>query len=51
MKKLKKDYYIRLRINKIERDSLEKMINETGRRKSDLVREAITFYIQSIHKQ
>ena len=47
MKKLRKDCYIRLRINQQQKDSLEKMVTEIGKSKSDFVRIAITEYIQS----
>ena len=47
MEKLKKEEYVRLRINKQEKERIDKLVDLTCRKKSDLFRDAIYHYIKS----
>jgi predicted DNA-binding protein len=44
---LKRDNYVRLRINSIEKERLFKIEKLTARKRSDIVREAIFRFIKS----
>jgi predicted DNA-binding protein len=44
---LKRDNYVRLRINSIEKERLLKIEKLTARKRSDIVREAIFRFIKS----
>jgi hypothetical protein len=44
---LKRDNYVRLRINSIEKDRLLKIEKLTARKRSDIVREAIFRFIKA----
>ncbi len=46
MKKLKKDEYVRFRVNKLEKERLDKIVTLTCRKRSDLYRDAIFSYIK-----
>ena len=45
MNKLKKDDFVRLRINEVERKRLDALISMTCRKQSDLYREAMYDYL------
>ena len=45
MEKLKKDEYVRLRINKMDKERLDKLVELTCRKRSDLYRDAMYQYI------
>ena len=45
MEKSKKDEYVRLRINKLEKHRIDKLVELTCRKKSDLFRDAMYHYI------
>ena len=47
MKENKREDFIRLRINKTEKDRLQKIENLTARKRSDIVREAVYRYIKA----
>ena len=42
MKKLRKEYFLRVRINEIEKQKLIQIEEKTGRNRSDLVRDAVS---------
>jgi hypothetical protein len=44
---LKRDNYVRLRINSIEKDRLLKIEKLTARKRSDIIREALFRFIKS----
>jgi metal-responsive CopG/Arc/MetJ family transcriptional regulator len=46
MEKLKKDEFVRLRINKVEKSRLDKLVGLTCRKRSDLFRDAMFHYIK-----
>lgn len=46
MKEYKKEDFIRLRINKTEKDRLQRIENLTARKRSDIVREAVYRFIK-----
>lgn len=47
MEKLKKEEYVRLRINKHEKQRIDKLVDLTCRKKSDLFRDAMYHYMKS----
>jgi hypothetical protein len=47
MEKLKKDEFVRLRINEVEKKRLEKLENLTCRKISDLYRDAMYHYLKN----
>jgi hypothetical protein len=46
-KELKKENFVRLRINEIEKERLLKIEKLTGRKKSDILREAMFRFVKS----
>jgi len=46
MEKMKKDEFVRLRINKEEKKRLDKLVEITCRKKSDLYRDAMYHYLK-----
>ena len=46
MEKMKKDEFVRLRINKEEKKRLDKLVEITCRKKSDLYRDAMYHYMK-----
>ncbi len=46
MEKLKKDEFVRLRINKVEKKRLDNLVGLTCRKRSDLFRDAMYHYIK-----
>lgn len=49
MEKLKKDEFVRLRINKIEKTRLDKLVTLTRRKKSDIFRDALFHYLKDLY--
>ena len=49
MEKLKKDEFVRLRINRIEKRRLDKLVNLTSRKKSDIFRDALFHYLKDLY--
>lgn len=49
MEKLKKDEFVRLRINKVEKTRLDKLEQLTCRKRSDLYRDAMYHYIANCY--